>query len=157
MIVTIGLGIIAFIFLALALKLDEKHFFIKILSLFFCVLSMLAISSHVLNNQQHCEILANYTNNVYVYGANFTGYHWDYDYDLNPAQAPTYALFHVKEYPTYNRYCFDTDEASGLSAFKLVNYFLRILLVYMFVYLIYWLFDYWGINLLKKVEDLFRR
>lgn len=158
MIVVIGLGIIAALFMLLAFKLDEQHQVIKVTALIFSILSMLAISSSVLNNQDHCEILVNYTNNVYVYGSNFTGYHWDYDYDLNPAQAPDYEIFHVKQYYTYDRFCFDNPaEGSGLSVFKLMNYFIRILQWYALVFIIYWIFNYFGIDLLQKARDLFKK
>ena len=72
---------------------------------FIFMLGFMLISETSFGNVQDCEYLGNYTNNVYVYGANFTGYHWDYDFDLNPSHAPDYELFHVKEYPTYNYSC----------------------------------------------------
>lgn len=161
--VYLGLGVIAALFLVMALFLDEKHFFIKILALFFCVLSMLAMASDLLGNQDHCDFVVTSINETYEYGNNFTGYHWDYDVAdapefNNPNDPASVFLFHKQINYGYSWQCENTDRpGAGLSIFKMLNYFLRILLVYMFLYLIYWIFDYFGINLLRLAERYFKR
>lgn len=158
MAIEIALGTIAALFFYMAFKLDDKHAVIKYVSAIFGVMMMLSIASFALNNQEICEIQLNYTNNVYVYGSNFTGYHWDYDYDLNPAQAPDYELFHIKQYNEYILVCFDSPSpGSGLTAFKLVNYFIRILIGYALIFAIYMLFQKMGMDLLKKAQEIFRK
>jgi hypothetical protein len=50
---------------------------------------------------------------TYVYGANFSGYHWDYNTsdapDYNPSEDPAF-LFHVNGTDSYSRY----DDASHM-------------------------------------------
>lgn len=129
--VIIGLGIIAVLFMYLAFSLDDKHAVIKVVSLVFSILSMLAISSYVLNNQAHCEIVVVSENDTVV-------------------GADTAKVF------SYDRVCFDSStESSGLSVFKLMNYFMRIFQWYSFVFIIYWIFDFFGINLLEKAKQIF--
>lgn len=54
-----------------------------------------------------CEYQTNYTDNVQIWGNNFTGYHWDYMTPLEPRpqDSDVAFLFHVKEYPNYNYVC----------------------------------------------------
>lgn len=68
------------------------------------ILGIMLFSPTFFGNVEKCDYLGNYSNNVYSYGENYSGYHWDYDYSLNPSES-TVRLFHVKEYPTYNYNC----------------------------------------------------
>jgi len=140
------LGIAAFIFLQIGFRLDEKHDFFKFLSLFFAILCLVMIGKAGIDSNQICEIKLNYTDNVYVYGANFTGYHWDYDYDLNPAQEPDYTLFHVKEYPTYNLVCFTDTTYQSISTifYKLSIGFMGLLFLYIIIFLFKLVGEYLG-------------
>jgi len=49
--------------------------------------------------------------NVYKYGNNFTGYHWDYDYSTLPNTNNDIYLFHVTE---YNQYTFYQNRTMGI-------------------------------------------
>jgi len=69
------------------------------------MLGFMLISSTPFGSVEDCEYLGNYTNNIKVYGSNFSGYHWDYDFDLNPAQVPDYELLHEKIYNEYEYSC----------------------------------------------------
>lgn len=131
--VLIGLGIIAFLFMYMAFRLDDKHAVIKVVSLIFAVLTMMAISSYVLNNQDHCDIVVTFSN------------------ETTPTASETDIVY------SYERVCFESStEGSGLSIFKLMNYFVRILQWYSFIFIIYWIFDYFGINLLEKAKQLIK-
>lgn len=66
---------------------------------------------------EECENVINFTDNVYVYGNNYTGYHWDYDYDLNPS-FNDYNLFHVKEYNTYTTLCTNSTTTNNYEDFN---------------------------------------
>lgn len=72
------------------------------------ILAIMLFQPAFYGSVESCEYLGNYTNNVYSYGENYTGYHWDYDYTLNPSES-TVRLFHVKSYPTYNYTCQDVQ------------------------------------------------
>lgn len=146
----LGLALMVFAFLFLAYILQDKHQVMKVGAIFFAVFFMLLVGKSVLDNQQHCEILVNYTNNVYVYGSNFSGYHWDYDYDLLPAQAPDYELFHIKSYPTYDRYCFDTGFTTENTAYSMMTWWFRSVYLYLIGFVIYIALMYL-VNLRKDV------
>lgn len=161
MIVTLGLGIIAGFFLVLAFKLEDQHFFIKILGLFFSMLTLLSLSSYIMNNQQQCEIVLLSTNVTNVYGDNFTtnSPHWDDHSDVpTPDQISGVYLFDVDTDYFYQQICYNKPgSASTLAAFKLVNLFIRLALVYMFIFIIWWLFAEKGREMLAQVERLMRR
>lgn len=130
MYITIGLGVIAGLFLAMAFLLDEKHVIIKLVSFVFSILIMYLIANHLLGNLDYCSIeLRNITKSV---GGNFTQYEYD-------------------------RVCFTNTETTGITTFKLLTYFLRILLYYIFVFIVYWIFDFFGINLFEKIQELFNK
>jgi hypothetical protein len=106
-----------------------------------------------LDSKEVCELRVNYTNNVYVYGSNFTGYHWDYDFDLNPSASPDYELFHVKAYPTYKTYCYNiTNSKTPETVFKSSNWYFRVVFVYVFGFII-WLVGTYLMALVKGKHE----
>ena len=44
------------------------------------------------------------SNTTFQYGDNFTGYHWDYDYDPPPNEKSSPSLFHIWEYDNYENF-----------------------------------------------------
>lgn len=133
MIVVIGLGIIAFLFFYMGFKLSETHQIITVISVIFGILSMVAISSYILNNQDFCEIVV-VSENTSISAT-----------DTNTSFG-------------YDRVCFSSStEGSGMTVYKLMNYFVRIFQWYSFVFIIYWIFGFFGIDLLKKAEQLFKK
>ncbi len=157
--VVIGLGVLCFSFFYLAFKLDDKHALMKILSLIFGVLVMLVMSSRIVLTQD-CAILPTYTHTTYQYGANFSGYHWDYNTStaptFTPAEDPAF-LFHEWTNTTYARVCFDYPDNTGFSIFKLMNYFIRIMLWYIFGFLLWLIFNTFGNKMLELARRLFTK
>lgn len=143
--VAVIIGIVAFLILLFIFYLkqeDKEHILLRLLAIiiFFNLLVIMAKST-----VYDCELVGNYTNNVYVYGSNFTGYHWDYDYDLNPAQSPDYDLFHVKEYPTYNLACSEIPNQNGLMFYKLMNRIYIFMWLYIMFFIAYKFLQFKGI------------
>ena len=150
--IIISLGLVGFLLITLAFKLDdETHPVLKVFALFFTIFIMVLIAKSGYDSRFVCEILGNYTNNVYQYGANFSGYHWDYDYDLNPAQAPDYELLHVREYKEYDLYCFENPYITQTSAtgFKVSLWFFSLIGIYLIIFVINLVGNY-----LKKLNEI---
>lgn len=128
--VFIGLAAIAALFMYMAFALDDKHSFIKVISLVFSILAMLSTAGFILNDPGNCAIVLQ---NQTVTG-NYTAY-------------------------SYDRLCYDTDNNAGssLGIFKLINWFMRILFWYFLIFIIYWLFDYWGMNILDTLRGMFNK
>lgn len=142
-------GLALLLFIIYAFKLDDKHSVIKVLSLFFGIYIILLAGKLALDYSQDCIILSNYTNKVYIYGKNLTGYHWDYDSAPNPATINDPVLFHVKDYPTYNYYCFNDTRTinTNKTFFKVTQWYFRIVAIYLIVFVFYLVTEY-----LKKVR-----
>ena len=70
------------------------------------MLGFMLISETPFGSVEDCEYLGNYTNNVQVYGDNYSGYHWDYGEEtVIPPQEDGVRLFHEKQYSTYEYTC----------------------------------------------------
>ena len=125
----IGLVALPFFFLCLAWLIPEQHLLLKIISIFFAVWAMLGASSFSYGQQDYCDIVRM---NETVTAANITTFQYD-------------------------RLCFNnTTPSSAGTAIKLTNYFNRILYVYGFFAVLYYLF-YVQINeMLKKFQEMFR-
>lgn len=119
-------------FLALAFLLEETYAVYKVVSLILAILTILLLSSHlnVIADNYYCEIVVR--NETITQGGNFTSYE-------------------------YARECFAYDKNTAFSIFKLVNYFVRYLPVYIFVLLLYLGARGLGLDLLERVRDLFRK
>lgn len=85
MITTITYGILIFAFLYIFVSLQDaegKHQILRVFSFFIAVYFMfLLATSSMISASNNCEWLLNDTQEIYVYGNNFTNgsYHWDYD------------------------------------------------------------------------------
>lgn len=124
---TIGLLIIAALFMFMAFKLDDKHVVLKVIGLVFSVLSMLLLSGHLLGTEDYCETIVR----------NQTG---------------------VDSYTTaygYDRQCFTYTQTTGLTTFKLMNYFVRIMGWYIIFVTIYIGLDFLNFNILDRLKMRF--
>lgn len=129
----LGVAILVSAFLVIAFKLDEEH---GLLRLAFILLSMgllLFVPAAVLHSQEHCEVVVNDT--TYVYGNNFTGYHWDYDTGTAPdgPQVDAYLFHSLNEYTTY---CYNST-GIGVGLVKAIKYPYWLFIAYLVVYLFY--------------------
>lgn len=129
MIITIGLGIMIIFFLAVAHLLDEKFIVYKAVALYTSLLLVLVLSSHLntLTDNYYCSI--ELKNTTLSQGGNFTEYNYD-------------------------RVCYSYEKNTGLTAFKLVNYFVRYLPWYIFVMIIYFIFRELGYDILDEIRKL---
>lgn len=88
-----------------------------------------------------CENLINQTRETYIYGDNYTGYHWDYTgTEPLPAQSDT-NLFHKNTTYTYFNSCAATAAPISLSIlYVLTTYLIYGGLVFLFIGAIYFVF-----------------
>jgi hypothetical protein len=112
----------------------KEHILLRLILIFFFLNMLVLLSKSATDN---CEIKLNYTDNVYVYGSNFTGYHWDYDFTLNPAQVPDYELFHVREYNEYIEVCPESVKTTNSVFFKNMSRLMYVFWFYIIVYISY--------------------
>ena len=134
--IILGLGIVAFLILFLASILDKEHFFLKYFLVVFVFLLLFLIPKVVIDNDQYCEIVINESEEVFKYGDNYTGYHWDYD--SAPKPNSDFSVFHINTYNTYERVCFTTTNTTGSSFFKIVSWLWKIFIAYISVYIFYY-------------------
>lgn len=141
----------------MAFQLDQKHVIIKVISLIFAVLMLLILSNHLLVTQDNCEIVLNRQEEVFVYGDNYTGYHYDYYIDNPNPSVTDLNLFHKNITYNYTQVCFDYGGTSPLSSFKVTNYFIQIFQWYIFIFILYFILDVMGFNLLERAQRLFNK
>lgn len=135
----LGIGITAIVLLFIAYQFDRKHIVMKILTAFFSIFLLLLVAKATIDGGSNCEIVLNKTTEIYVYGDNFTGYHWDYEYILNPNPNVDDGifLFHRNITNTYAEFCADNNFITENSFYNLILWFFRISLIYVFVYCFY--------------------
>lgn len=132
MIITIGLSVMILFFLVLAFLLDEQYAVYKIISLFMGIWLVLLLVSHlnVITDNYYCDILVK--NETITQGGNFTSYE-------------------------YARVCYPYGKNTTLSAFKIVNYFIRYIPWYAFIMLLYLGAKELGFDLLDKLRNMFQK
>lgn len=150
--VLVGIGITAFLLLYLMFKLKtdvdaggQNHFILQLLLLFFIIGTIALLGKATMDESSNCEWLTNQTSELYVYGNNFTGYHWDYDTGTAPdgPQVDAY-LFHKNITYDYGYYCSDSINNTGLNFYKTIMWLVRLLFTYIFLYLTYEILKYLG-------------
>lgn len=149
--VIIATGIIAALLLYIALKLDDKHQIVKVLSLFFVVFFIFFLGKFAYDSKEVCELKPFEETQYYVYGNNFTGYHWDYTYSGLPASvATTPQLFHHNKTISYKTICYNTTISTTPAAiFKATSWYFRVIFLYVFGFLI-WLSFKWFQSVIPK-------
>lgn len=141
----VGIAFMASFFLVFALQLDIKeHNVLRNLLIIFSFSSLLLIPNAIIN-QQVCEPLLNDSYEIYMYGNNFTGYHWDYNTGTAPdgPQVGAY-LFHKNVTNTYEEHCYN-PMTSAKGFLKAANLAYLVFIAYIIVYLGYksllWLYE----------------
>lgn len=111
--IVVGTGILSFLFLYFAFKLEKKHFILQLTAVVFSVILMFLVSKAALDAQTSCEpILQNQT----VTG-NMTSF-------------------------TYTTFCSETNANTGLYSFRTIATFMTIFFIYIFLYIIWETVDY---------------
>jgi len=94
------LVIISFIFIILGYYLKQNAHIFKLAG--FTIFFMLSVMI-IPNTTGGIQYQTGY-NEYYVYGNNFTDYHWDYEYSLMPNDVDTPFLFHTTHEYVYTSY-----------------------------------------------------
>jgi len=139
----VGIGIVLFVLTYLFIKLGEKdnpHIYLQLLLLGFMVGLFIIVGKAGID--ANCEMKLNNTEEIYKYGDNFTGYHWDYDYDSpKPNTAPF--LFH--KYIDYNYIEVCEDDNTEVIFYKFLVWISRIIVAYIIIYYLYEVLKYFSI------------
>jgi len=139
----IAIGVVCFLLLYFAFNLKEQHFLMQLMALFFFVFLMFLIPKAALDYEQNCAMVLNQTKEIYQYGNNFTGYHWDYSYETVAPQIENAAyLFHKNTTYYYTWYCEPNQYSTTTTFYKIVTWFARMFALYVLIYLIYYSFGW---------------
>ena len=118
----------------------QNHFLLQILILALLMGSLLVIGKVALDDSQNCQFVNNATEEIYVYGTNLSGYHFDsYNLTLNPAQAnlDPPILFHKSITNEYKYLCEDNPNNSAFVLYNILRWFVYATAIYIFVYIFY--------------------
>jgi len=148
--VTIGVGIVVFLLMFFSSIIDkEKHKHIRTFFLMICLPLLFLIPASLVLESNVCEVVVVNESTYYVYGDNFTDYHWDYTFSPTP-QNPLDAayLFHEEKSFVYDTYCY--DKADGSRTFIIV---FSIILVVFMIYITIMLFS----DIIALLKDLIKK
>ena len=145
----IGGGIISFLLMYFAKNVDEKeHFAIRLLSFSVAIILFILIAKAGYDSIIVCEPVVNVTQETYIYGENYSGYHGDYDVTVPANQLN---LFHKNKTYTYNNYCYEKELTnSHKTLYKLVSYTVLIYMIYIVFYFVYYLINNFRLKYAKK-------
>jgi len=135
-------GLIAFLLVYFGASIDKKeHFALQLLAYSFAMILIILVAKGAVDATEKCELVPNVTQEVYVYGNNFDGYHWDGYNTTAPAQIDRDAfLFHKNETVTYSTVCYEvTPSTSAVTLYRFVLGFFILYLAYLIIYTFYWI------------------
>ena len=146
----IATGLIVFVLILLAYKLDKKHFIIKFFFILMALTLLILIPKATLDTK--CELVLAYSRETYRYGQNFSGYHWDYvdPIEFNPAADAAF-LFHRNTTNIYQEKCYNlTDSTTGTTLFKNYTRIYWLVWVYVIFYFMFEVLKYMGLIGFKR-------
>jgi hypothetical protein len=118
------------------------------------IASLIILGRAGLDSGQDCQFLISNTSTFYVYGNNFTDYHWD-DYDgasVAPLQVDRDAfLFHTEISNEYEYVCENVVNSNYIWIYKLPLWLAYLSSLYLIIYLLIYVWD------LIKELPFFRR
>lgn len=137
-------GIISFLlmYFANAIRQEEGHFILRYISYSIGIVLLIIVAKGAIDGEQNCELVLNLTQETWVYGSNFTGYHWDYRGDSLSQVTETGAYpFHRNTTHTYATICYEkTQSTSAKTLYRIANWVFILYIAYVMIYLIYWVF-----------------
>ena len=142
--VVVAIGLVCALMFYFAGQLEQEHSILKFLTIMFALALLLVVPAVVTNNEECDYFLAN-TSAYFVYGNNYTGYHWDYTVG-NPS-INDINLFHEERSYEYEELCVSDDSNTTTTFFKLVMWFYRLFILYILIFL--------GYNSLMALKDSF--
>lgn len=155
----LGAGIISFLLFYFAKELDKKeHFALRLIFFGLGLLMLIPLSKGIIDSGSVCENVLNSTLENYVYGDNYTSYHWDYTYS-NPNPNADVNLFHKNTTYNYDYICYDiTDSSTGATVYKITSWIMRLYLAYVLYYFVFWLFTNGILNkIVRKFQSMRNR
>jgi len=141
----IGIGIVCFLLLYFVFNIKEEHFLLQILGVFFFIFLLFLIPKAMLDFNNNCQLVLNYTKEIYQYGNNFTGYHWDYSYETVAPQIENSAyLFHKNTTNYYTWHCEENPKQTSKIFYNIVVWFARLFVLYVFLYIVFYSFKWFN-------------
>jgi len=151
--VVIGVGITVFLLMFFSTIVDkEKHKHIRTFFLLVSLPLLFLIPASLSLDKEVCEVVLNDTQEVYIYGNNFTDYHWASCEGASeaPLQTDRQAfLFHKNITNNYTEYCYVKEDGSRT--------FIRAFSIILVIFMIYIAFIFfadiisWLTSIIKKV------
>lgn len=141
----VAIGLVSFLMFFFASQLEEEHGILKFLTIMFA-LALLIVMPAVVTNNEECSYLLTNESSYYVYGDNYSSYHWDY---TSPSPSVNdISLFHDYTTYYYEEYCVTDESNTTNTFFKLVMWFYRLFITYIILFL--------GYNALMALKDSYK-
>jgi len=140
----VAAGFAAFILIYFASNVNEKeHFILRLLLFSFGIVLLIFLGKGAIDGVEVCENVLNNTQEIYVYGNYFEGYHWDGYNGTAPSPADKNAyLFHKNITNYYSVVCYDrTNTTTGTVLYKTILYMFIVYVAYILFYFVYWMFN----------------
>jgi len=143
----VGAGLLAivsgFVLFKLAERSKDKEFeshnALQILMFFLLLSSLFLVGKAAYDDRNYCDLVLTSIEEDYIYGNNFTGYHWD-SYDgasVAPLQTDREAfLFHKNTSNTYDYVCVENTTSTGKWLYKIPLFIIQIAGIYLILYLL---------------------
>ena len=143
-------GLIAFLMIYFGSQVDKKeHFAMQLLAYSFAMILLIIVAKGAVDATEKCELVENVTQEVFVYGNNYSGYHMDYEggnsslNDLN--------LFHKNTTYTYSTVCYEvTPSTSSVALYRFVLGFFVLYIAYLIIYTFYWIIKRFALFVRKR-------
>lgn len=131
----LGVGTVCFLILYFSNMLSDKHEHLKRYIALVFVITLLLIPKVLMDDSAYCEIVLNSTYETYVYGNNFTGDHWDYEYPPpnNTALEEQAFVFQRNITNSYDRVCFENPNSTPSTLYRIVTWIMYGVLIYTFL------------------------
>jgi len=147
-----GIAVFCFVLLYFSNSLAVEHTLLKVLAYFFVVAAVILLGKSLIDGGESCELVLNGTTEIYIYGNNFDGYHWDgYNITAPPQANQDAFLFHKNVTNTYSTVCYDNNtNNTANNTYKLFLGFVLVFFIYVFIYFSYKVLSWAGKRFSKK-------
>lgn len=133
------MGVAAFLILYFSFYcLDKEHIIFRIGAAFFFLILLMLIGRVAMDNADACDIYLINSTEIYIYGENYTDYHYDdYGSGVSNQNDDVMNLFHRNITNNYGVKCVEDPTNTGSLFYDIVLWFLRLFVIYLLIYYSY--------------------
>lgn len=139
---------VAFLILYFIRDLQTEHIALRLFGIFM-FLALITIAGKAAIDP-NCHLVLNNTQEIFIYGNNYTGYHWEYDDSPPPPGINETNLFHRNTTYYYHTACEERPNNTDVIFYKTLLIFDYIVIAYIFIYFLRKVLEWKGIIKPKK-------